>query len=91
VPAYLLTYEQPRIAPDGTGVIYETKRLKRDFADVAVAVRWARHTVPRECGMAHLGKKYLAAPIELWRIEPNGRSVIWETRPARRSGKLTKR
>lgn len=86
MPGYVLAYRRPRVAyGEDEEVIYEARSLRREFIDDATAIRWARHTIPREYGQTLGGKFHRAAPITLWRIEPDGRSMIWETRPARLS------
>ena len=72
---YGLLVALPRVAHGSEEVIYETKSLRRKFGDDGAAIRWAKQTVAHECRLNLGGRNYLAAPISLWRIEPDSQRV----------------
>jgi hypothetical protein len=64
---YVLSYGQPFVAGDGR-VIYEKRLLRVRRDDDTNAARWAGQVVPYEFGITCNGEKFLAAPINLWRV-----------------------
>jgi hypothetical protein len=73
---YLLVYDQPRLAPDASSVVFEIKRISTEWPNDAAAERWAREVVPRAHGLTHSGRHYPARPIEL----RQGRLILWSNR-----------
>ncbi len=77
MPEYILTCGQPGVSLER----YEAKRLRRECADDASAVRWASEEGRHKCGAASATNQHDTTPIALWLIEAGGRSVIWEHAP----------
>jgi hypothetical protein len=75
MPEYVLTRGQPRTTADKSRTIYETERLRKECADAAAAIQWAREVA---LDAVPAGNTQAVVPAAVWLIEACGRAVIWE-------------
>jgi hypothetical protein len=78
MPEYVLSFGGPRGSADGTGIQYETTRVRRCCADADTAIRWAR-TIDASVAPPAINAS-ADVPLVSWLIEARGYSVIWEHR-----------